>query len=520
VNGPSPTRTSIAVALAAGALTVACTPAARPAQPDSSPPAPISSLVIESPPGLEHPPFTFSEDDAAFLDEVEHGCFNHLWFAGDPSKPGHATGMAPDRTSKPTVSIAGVGFQLSGLCVGVERGWITRDKGRERAELILRSLTNSPSIRKAGLFYHFIDAQTAGQPDEAYEHVVSTIDSSLFFAGVLTASQYFGGDVKKMGDALFDAADWSFFVCGPRPDPQDDGFISLGWKPDNIKAPTGAGSILPYAWIDSGDEHRLVTFLSVCAPREEHRVDPMTYYRLRRGIGSYKDGPFVWFPWSGALFTAQFSHCWIDYAAMGPDNPAAFGVANRPQVDWWENTRRTVEMHRLKCTENPKHLPTLGPNAWGLTASDVKGGYAVPGLFPDPLPMPGAKAEIDYPVAKVKDNYGDGTIAPYGAGTSIMFDPKAAVAALRYMRSLKKQDGSPLLWSDPAKGGFGFQDAFNLGSGWVAPDCLAIDQGPMLLAIENARTGLIWKTMMAHPFVRQGLERLQLRTHGLESSAP
>jgi hypothetical protein len=140
--------------------------------------------------------------------------------------------------------------------------------------------------------------------------------------------------------------------------------------------------------------------------------------------------------------------------------------------------------------------------------------------------MPGARAEFDYPVhhAKeaAKDNYGDGTIAPYGAGCAIMFDPQGALAALRYYRSLTKPDGTPLLWSDPAviqqggpgkgKLGYGFADSFNLGTGWVAPDYVAIDQGPLLLAIENARTGLLWKVFHAHPLTKAGLERLKLKS--------
>ena len=418
--------------------------------------------------------------------------------------------MAPDRTSKPTVSVAGVGVQHSAICIGVERGWNTRDQGKERAELILRSLSSSPSIRKSGMFYHFLDAQTAGQPKEAYEVVVSTIDSSLLFAGILTASQYFGGSVRDLADPIFESVDWKFFLAGPRPEPVANGFLTLGWRPTDTKDPTGKGELLPYAWIDCGDEHRLVTFLAVCAPNDAHRIDPKVYYRLRRGVGEYKDGPFVWFPWSGALFTAFFSHCWIDYAAMGPDNPSASRGRQPPAGGLVGKQPPHCGDAPLEGHRKPPARSNAGPNAWGLTASDVKDGYAVPGLFPNPSPMPGAYPQIDYPIAPVKDNYGDGTIAPYGAGTSIMFDPTAAVAALRYYRSLKKPDGSLLTWSDPATGGYGFQDAFNLGTGWVAPDCLAIDQGPLLLGIENARTGLIWRTFGAHPWVKAGMERLGL----------
>src|SRR5262245_27135574 len=335
----------IAGYVASAALVLAACEKEPPPKAAAPAPAPV---VIAAPADVAKPPFRFSMEDETLLDEVQRGAFNYLWLAGDPSK--HSPGMAPDRTSKPTVSVAGVGFQLTGICIGVERGWITRAQGQQRAEAILRALGGNAANRKAGLFYHFVDPDTAGQPPQAYEHVVSTIDSALLLAGVLTASQYFGGTVRELGDALFEAADWQFFVAGlGAPDPLSRGFITLGWKPKSLDDPTGDGELLQYAWIDAGDEHRLVTFLAVCAPRDERRVDPRVYYRLRRQLGEYGDaGPFVWFPWSGAMFTAFFAHCWIDYAAIGPDNPAAFSIPNRARVDWWENSRRTARMHRLK----------------------------------------------------------------------------------------------------------------------------------------------------------------------------
>ena len=109
------------------------------------------------------------------------------------------------------------------------------------------------------------------------------------------------------------------------------------------------------------------------------------------------------------------------------------------------------------------------------------------------------------------DDFGDGTLAPYAAGSSIMFDPARAVAALRHYHDLKAPDGSPLVWNDPAiNNGFGFRDAFNAGTGWVARDFVSIDQGPLILAIENARTGLLWRVFHEHPIVRAGVERLRL----------
>ncbi len=510
---PRPRRHTTTLAACLGSLVSVCAAAGCGEAPK---PAPIegvavSEVVIEPGPEVSRPPFSFAADDEALLDEIQRGAFNYLWHAGNPE-----TGMVPDRSSKPVVSVAGVGYQLGAIPIAIERGWITREAGEERTLRILRALANNPANRKAGLFYHFVNGQDAGQPDEAYEHVVSTIDSAILFGGVLTASSYFGGEVAAVGDRLFEDADWRFFELKNQSDPVLNGYLSLAWKPESIEQPSGEGELMPFAWIDAGDEHRLVTFLAACAPTEAHRVDPNLYYRLRRGLGEYKDaGTMVWFPWSGALFTAFFAHCWIDYSALGTDNPLARGIENRPRVDWWENSRRLTRLHQIKCLENPKGLATFNENAWGLSASDTATGYGVPGVFPNAAPMLGAIPEIDYPTYTPTDDYGDGTLAPYTAGCTIMFDPQRAVAALRYYRSLAADGTLPELWNDPGEGvssggGYGFQDSYNLGTRWVAPDVVAIDQGPLIIAIEYARTGLVWDLFHKHRFVQQGLERLGL----------
>jgi hypothetical protein len=215
----------------------------------------------------------------------------------------------------------------------------------------------------------------------------------------------------------------------------------------------------------------------------------------------------------GALFTSFFANCWIDYASMGADDPGARGAGQRASVDWWENSRRAVLMHRAYAIRNPRGLSTLGADAWGLTASDCAKGYAVPGIFPRPLNMRGARPEFDFSTFKAKDSPGDGTLAPYGAGCAVMFEPALAVRALRHYQSLRGPDGSPLVWREPRTddtGWYGFKDAFNEGTGWAATDYVAIDQGPLLLAIENARSGLVWRLFHEHPWVRDGMGRLGL----------
>jgi hypothetical protein len=193
---------------------------------------------------------------------------------------------------------------------------------------------------------------------------------------------------------------------------------------------------------------------------------------------------------------------------MGLDNPKAQGVDRRPRIDWWANSAMAVAMHRAKAIENPKNLPTLGENAWGLTACDFAGGYLVPSLFPKDVPMPGAIPEMDYSPYQPEEKWGDGTVATYGAAMAVLFDPDHALRALRHYKALAQTEALRALWSDPAAGGLGLADSFNEGTGWVSPIHFPIDAGPIVLAIENARTGRVTRLFHSHPIVRAGAERL------------
>ncbi|MBY0307871.1 MAG: hypothetical protein K2Q09_03935, partial [Phycisphaerales bacterium] len=479
--------------------------------------------VISGLPGTARPPFAFSPDDAAFLELVQRGCWN---WAVDAANP--VSGMVPDRDSQSYASTAGVGFQLAAFPVAVEHGWMGRAEAERRVLTILTTLANAQTTRKFGMFQHFVDGATGELPRGPYEDVVSTIDSALLMCGCIVASSYFGGEIARVADRLVAAADWAAFLnASPDAKPHERGFVSLGWKPKDLKNdPVGEGAFLPYYWLDAGCEHRIVSFLAVAAPDEAKRAPAELYYRLRRQVGidtslgaSAAEQRLVYFPWSGALFTSQFSHVFLNYGAMGPDDPAAHGVPGRARVDWWENSRRTTNLHRARCAAYGRAHPGsggggFGPDAWGLTASDCTRGYQVPGVFPelDEEAMAGSRLLDDFSWFRPKDDFGDGSIAPYAAGMSVLFEPGAAVAALRHYRSVAETGGGDLrrVWDEPAKGGYGFADAFNVQKEWVSKDRLAIDQLPMLLAIENARTGLVWRLFHAHRVVRAGLERLRL----------
>lgn len=516
-------RTGLVLALAAtfSVAGVSCATSGAASDPASQPTPAVekSPVRIVAAPDAVRPPYRFAEQDEALLNDVQRGAFRFLWEECDPS-----TGMVYDRTSRHVVSVAGVGFQLAALPIGVSRGWITREQAEERATRILEAMLANPENRHAGLFQHYLDPKTAGNHSEQLEHVVSTIDSAILVAGVMVASEYFEkGRAHELAEKLIGDADWRAFYSTDSPRAHERGFISLGWKPKDPRNTRGPGSLLPFYWIDSGCEHRLVTFLGVGASEPQQRVAPETYYRLRRQLGEYPGvGTMVFFPFSGALFTNVFSHCFIDYAgigaAMGPDDPAKFGVSQRAPVDWWENSRRAVLLHQQKAIEAEGKVPTLGRNAWGLTACDSPTGYLVPGVFPNAAPMPGARPEFDYAAYEAHDSLGDGTIAPYGPGCAILFDPTRSLEALRWMRGLKNASGAALVWRDPATpiasgGGYGFQDSFNLAGEkpWVASDCVSIDQGPLCLAIENARTGMVWELFHKHPNAARAMELLGLR---------
>ncbi len=479
--------------------------------PSGTSPAHVPAFrTIESKNGIARPPFKFAASDEVLLDEVQRGAFRFLWEVNNP-----VTGMVLDRTSAPQVSVAGVGFQLAAIPVAIERNWITRDAGKARVLQIANVLAAHPEIRIDGIFSHFIDSRTGSFLKDAPESVASTVDSALLFGGMIVASQYFGKEVAAIFDPMLESVNWRAFVAPDSAKPFERGFISLGKRLESTPGSRRTGELLPYYWVDAGCEHRLVTFLAAGSARQENAISPEIYYKLRRPIGDGGEaGPLVYFPFSGAIFTSQFSHCFMNYAKWGTDNPAGHGVTNRRQVDWWENSRRHTifQYHRSQQSG----IPGMGPNAWGFTASDCEAGYQVPGLYPQRIAETGEVPEFDYSTFVPKEDFGDGTIAPYAAGSAIMFEPTLALDALRHYRNLKLSDGRAI-WASPTTslesgGGFGLADAFRESSvkhgPWIAKDHLAIDQGPLLIAIENARSGLIWNLFESHNYVKRTKKRL------------
>ncbi|TWT78464.1 hypothetical protein Pla123a_12560 [Posidoniimonas polymericola] len=431
--------------------------------------------------------YEFSADDHRLLERVQRGCFNLLWNeVGEPAK------LARDFTGSDKASLAGIGFQLSALPIGVNRGWITRAQGEQRALTVLRSLANRDDNRRQGVFLHFVNPDSGGPAIGRHRPETSTIDHSLFLAGAAPAAVFFGGEVADIVARLADETNWRAYLI------EDGRRLSMAFKPDPPYDVNGPGQLMTHHWWNASDEERLAYVLAVGGSNQLYRLPPESYYQLNRETRSYGDGdPFV-VSWSGSLFTYFFTHCWIDYGAYDADNPAEFGF-DKPRVDWLENSRRAALAHRDHCVAYADQYGTFSNERWGQSpcyAYKADGGrtYIVPS---------------QRPCLSDEERMFDGTIAPYAAGSAIVLTPQESVAALRAFVELGVGRPELGLWDDPEQGGIGLADSFNLDYGKAFEGGVAIDAGPMLLAIENARSGLIWDLFRRHPMGERAAAALQ-----------
>ncbi len=397
-------------------------------------------------------------DDDAFLDLVTHLAFDFFWYEANP-----ANGLVKDRsTPGSAASIASVGFGLTAYGVAVEKGWITRDEARARTLATLDFLWNaeqstaSDATGYRGFFYHFLDMNTGKR---AGTTELSTIDTALLMGGVLYAAQFFDGAdadearIRTLADSIYRRVDWNW--ASPRPP-----LVALGWKPE--------AGFLPYDW--RGYNEALVLYvLALGSPT--HALPAAAWAEWTRTYDwrtYYSPLPYVPFP---PLFGHQYSHVWIDFRGTRD----AFMRGH--DSDYFENSRRATLAQRAYTTANPRGFAGYGPDGWGITASDYPGGYRARGALP------------------VQND--DGTLVPTGPGGSYAFTPDESLAALRNFYA-----NYPRLW-----GAYGFKDAFNPTQNWYATDHIGIDQGPIVLMIENGRRDAVWRVFMQSPYVQAGMER-------------
>lgn len=456
---------------------------------------PPRSPIVRGPETIAAIAYRPTPAEDRLLDDIERGCFEFFWH-----EVGAPAGLVKDRRKADVCSVAAVGFQLASLPIGVERGWIQREQGRARARGILSALWSRTDNRKYGILLHFVDQDTGGVKAGSPEIQTSTVDHALFAAGAMVAGEYFGGEIAEWTDRFLAAADWRAHLS------PHDGLISFGWKGTDPVRLDGDGEFLPLTWKWASDEERIIYFLAAGAPHAPFRVDPAAYYRTARSVGRHAQmDPFV-ISWNGSLFTYFFSHCWIDYVRFSREDPHGCGV-DIPPVDWLENSRRAVLTQRQRCMEAAPRFATLGENRWGLSPCmgfrrDGSETYHVPELRPSHAN---------------RDEWCEGTVAPYAAAAVIHMTPRESLAALKEFRELQV-GGKALAWEDPAKGGYGFADSFNLDQGKAQFDLVGIDVGPMLVAIENYRSGQIWKLFHQHPVAKRAVAALRMGEATADSS--
>jgi hypothetical protein len=397
------------------------------------------------------------------LDLISLRTFSYFWDLG------HAvSGLARERASlKNVTTTGGTGFGIMALITGVERKFISRRQCLARLHKIVAFL--SKADRFHGAWPHWLDGITGRTiPFSRFDDGGDLVETSFLLQGLLCARQYFDGpgaekSLREIIDSLWQGVDWNFYTRGKN-------VLYWHWSPN-------------YAWAMDmpilGWNEALVTYVlaagspsSTISPAVYHEgwarsgamVNGKSYYGIKLPLGPKAGGP---------LFLSHYSFLGLDPR----------GLSDRYGDYWLQNVNHSL-INYEHCVQNPLGWDGYGPSCWGLTSSDSPGGYE----------------------AHSPDN-DLGVISPTAAVSAIVYTPKQSLAAIRHFQTVL--DGRVL-------GPFGFYDAFQPSTGWVDHDYLAIDQGPIVVMIENFRSGLLWRLFMSCPEISQGLSRLRFKRESNE----
>jgi hypothetical protein len=406
------------------------------------------------------------------LDEIQRGAFSYFLH-----EVNRANGLVRDKTCADwPASIAAVGLALTTYPVGVERGLISRAEALERTLTTLQFFWQSKqgpepeATGHQGFYYHFLDMQTGAR---AWQCELSTVDSALLLGGMLTAAAYFDGpapaehEIRDLAERLYARVDWRWAQNG-------GATVTHGWKPE-----TG---FLPYRW-EGYDESLLLYVLGLGSP-----THPLSAESYRAWAATYQwttiyDTAFLY---AGPLFTHQLSHVWIDFRGIQD------AFMRERGIDYFENSRRATFVQQQYGMRNPRGFAHYGELCWGLTASDGPGEVT--------LRVDGVERQFfDYLARAVPDGPDDGTIAPWAVVASLPFAPEIVLPTVAdFMR-----------WERAGVHRYGFKATFNptfpvpgSANGWVSPWHFGINEGPIVVMIENHQSGLIWElTRRSAPIV-------------------
>lgn len=416
----------------------------------------------------------------ADLEKLQRETFGYFLHETNP-----ANGLVIDKNEPGwPASIAATGLALACYPVGVERGFMSRAAAVERTLATLRFFWKSPqgpepdATGYQGFYYHFLDMQTGRR---AWQCELSTVDSAFLLAGALMAAMYFDessadeGEIRALADALYRRANWQWA--------QDQGAtVTHGWKPES--------GFLEYRW-EGYDEALLLYVLGLGSPT--YPLSELSYsawtstYEWKHCYGEE-------FLFAGSLFIHQLSHVWIDFRGIQDAYMRDKGI------DYFENSRRATSVQRQYAIDNPLKMEGYGSCCWGLTASEGPG--------PATLVVNGVERQFfDYVARGVPYGPDDGTLAPWALVASLPFAPEIVLTAIDHcIHQAKLTEFNA----------YGFKASFNPShpgepgnpyGWWVSPWHFGLNQGPIILMVENHRSGLPWRLMRGCPYLVNGLRR-------------
>jgi exo beta-1,2-glucooligosaccharide sophorohydrolase (non-reducing end) len=419
--------------------------------------------------------------DDELLTMMQRACFHYYWEGADPH-----SGMTRENIpgDDRIVATGASGFGIMTLIVGVDRHFITREEGVQRLTKIVNFLEHAQ--RYHGAWSHYMNGGT-GQTMPVfgmYDNGGDLVETSFLMQGLLAARQYFhGSDPAEQAlyshiTQLWNSVEWDWY----RQTAQSD-FLFWHWSPQwnfQIHHPL------------IGFNETMITYLlAIASPT--HPVPASMYYSgwasQSELAQQYRQG------WSGTTDGNHYSNGKTYFGikldvGVGPGGPLFFthysfmgldphGFRDRFTTSYFENNRNIARINRAYSIANPKHFAGYGPDAWGLTASDGPHGY----------------------VAQAPDDADDiGNITPTGALASFPYTPEASMAALKHYY----RDFGDTMW-----GVYGLRDAINPTAKWVSPIYMGLNQAPIVVMIENYRTGIVWKSFMSNPEIETMIKKME-----------
>jgi hypothetical protein len=419
------------------------------------------------------------DGDREMLARLQRETFTYFERATNPDN-----GLVADRNAPGSpASIAVVGFALSTYVVAVERGLMPRATAVARTLAALRFFHRSAqgpepdATGYKGFYYHFLDMGTGRR---AWSCELSTIDTALLIAGVLTAAGYFDGrgrdetELRALADALYRRVDWNWASSR-------SGIIGHGWTPERGR--------LRCAWRRGLSEALILYVLALGSP-----TFPIAAEGYRRWTASFERKTMYGIEsiYAGPLFVHQFSQVWLDLRAVRDGRNRADGFG------YFENSRRATLVQRAYAIDNPHGFAHYSKNGWGFTASDGPG--------PAIRVVDGVRREFwGYLARGAPFGPDDGTISPWAVVASLPFAPEVVTDVIRH--------AIEHLAPSPERTGFdaSYNPTFPVDdgnpNGWVAPWKLGLNEGPIVLMIENHLSELVWRVFAGCPYAVKGMRR-------------